>query len=96
MTVNTTEINDIVSEFRLLATNSTFQCHQVGSIGNDFSTTNRCYDLILICKTDRIPAGGAAWGFFGESLNERKVTEHALWRGPRIISERPMLSTPCN
>jgi hypothetical protein len=34
----------------------------------------------LICQTDRIPAGGAAWGFFGESLNEQTVTEHALPR----------------
>ena len=25
----------------------------------------------LICQTDRMSAGGAAWGFFGESLNQR-------------------------
>jgi hypothetical protein len=35
----------------------------------------------LICQTDRMPAGGAAWGFFGESLNERTMTGHALPRG---------------
>jgi hypothetical protein len=47
----------------------------------------------LICQTDRIPAGGAAWGFFGESLNERAMTAHALPRVPKIMSERSTLST---
>jgi len=44
----------------------------------------------LICQTDRMPAGGAAWGFFGESLNERATTEHALPRGRKIMSERSL------
>jgi hypothetical protein len=50
----------------------------------------------LICQTDRMTAGGAAWGFFGESLNERTMTEHALLRGRKIMSERSMLSSFCN
>src|SRR5690348_10127390 len=44
----------------------------------------------LICQTDRMPAGGAAWGFFGESLNERIIDRHALWREPRVMSERSL------
>jgi hypothetical protein len=50
----------------------------------------------LICQSDRMPAGGAAWGFFGESLNERTVTEHAPPRAPMVMSERFMLSAFCN
>jgi hypothetical protein len=50
----------------------------------------------LICQTDRMPAGGAAWGFFGESLNDQTMTEPALLREPQIMFERSMLSAPCN
>jgi hypothetical protein len=45
----------------------------------------------LICQIDRMPAGGVAWGFFGGSLNERTVTEHALPREPKTVSKRFML-----
>jgi hypothetical protein len=37
-----------------------------------------------------MPAGGAALGLFGECLNERTVTGHALQRAPQMLFERSL------
>jgi hypothetical protein len=39
----------------------------------------------LICQTDRMPAGGAAWGFFGESQYSEQCMGARSRRGPKHV-----------
>jgi hypothetical protein len=39
----------------------------------------------LICQTDRMPAGGAAWGFLGSPVNERTMTGRAVARAENDV-----------